>query len=80
MKIYDFCGKKNACGEKVREARKKKKMTQEDLAAKLQVAGVLVERNSICKLETGERFVADYELAALAKILDVSMEWLVGSK
>lgn len=80
MKIYDFCGKKNVCGEKVREARKQKKMTQEDLAAKLQVAGVLVERNSICKLETGERFVADYELAALAKILDVSMEWLVGSK
>ena len=80
MKIYDFCGKKNVCGENVREARKQKKMTQEDLAAKLQVAGVLVERNSICKLETGERFVADYELAALAKILDVSMEWLVGSK
>ena len=80
MKIYDFCGKKNVCGEKVREARKQKKMTQEDLAAKLQVAGVLVERNSICKIETGERFVADYELAALAKILDVSMEWLVGSK
>ena len=80
MKLYDFCGKKNVCGEKVREARKQKKMTQEDLAAKLQVAGVLVERNSICKLETGERFVADYELAALAKILDVSMEWLVGSK
>lgn len=80
MRIYDFCGKKNVCGEKVREARKQKKMTQEDLAAKLQVAGVLVERNSICKLETGERFVADYELAALAKILDVSMEWLVGSK
>ena len=54
-------------------------MTQEDLAAKLQVEGVLIERNSVCKLEIGERFVTDYELTVLAKILDVSMEWLTNS-
>ena len=74
MKIYDFNGKKNICGSRVRQARKQKNMTQEDLAAKL-----LVERNSVCKLEIGERFVTDYELTVLAKILDVSMEWLTNS-
>ena len=76
MKIYDFKGKKNLCGDRLRQARALRKMTQSDLAAKLQIEDVLVERNSISKIESGERFVADYELAAFAKILNVSMEWL----
>ena len=78
MKIYDYDGKKNICGERVREARRKMKVTQTDLAARLQVAGVIIERNSITRIESGERFVADYELRALAKILKVSVEWLLG--
>lgn len=76
MKIYDYKGKKNICGDRLRQARALRKITQSDLAAKLQIEGVLIERNSISKIESGERFVADYELAALAKILKVSMEWL----
>lgn len=78
MKIYDYEGKKNICGERVREARRKMKVTQTDLAARLQVAGVIIERNSITRIESGERFVADYELRELAKILKVSVEWLLG--
>lgn len=77
MKIYNFDGKKNICGTRVKLARKKKKMTQEELAAKMQIEGVLIERNSICKMEIGERFVADYELVALSKILEVSIQWLL---
>lgn len=78
MKIYDYDGKKNICGERVREARRKMKVTQTDLAARLQVAGVIIERNSVTRIESGERFVADYELRELAKILKVSVEWLLG--
>ena len=37
MKIYDFNGKKNICGERVHEARRKQHLTQNDLAAKLQI-------------------------------------------
>ena len=47
MKIYDFDGKKNICGLKVREARKMLGLSQDDLAAKLQVNGVVIERNSV---------------------------------
>ena len=65
MKIYDFDGKKNICGAKVREARKKLGLTQDDLAAKLQVSGVVLERNSISRIESGVRFIADFELLAL---------------
>lgn len=77
MKIYDYNGKKNVCGEKVHEARCKLRMTQSDLAAKLQVAGINIERDSISRIEIGTRFVSDYEIRELAKILQVSVNWLL---
>ena len=78
MKIYDFDGKKNICGKMVKESRKKLGLTQEDLAAKLQVSGVVIDRNSISRIESGDRFVADYELRALSLILNVSLSYLLG--
>ncbi len=78
MKIYDYDGKKNICGDRVHEARCKQRITQSDLAAKLQVQGILLERDSISRIEIGTRFVADYELRELAKILKVSVDWLLG--
>lgn len=78
MKIYDFDGKKNICGKRVKEARKRLKLTQENLAAKLQIEGAIIERNSVSRIESGERFVADYELLVLAKILKVSPAYLLG--
>lgn len=77
MKIYYFDGKKNVCGKKVYEARKKLDLTQEELAARLQIEGFNIERNSLSRLECGRRFVADYELKILAKVLKVEIEWLV---
>jgi len=78
VKIYDYNGKKNLCGERVHEARCKLRLTQSDLAAQLQVSGIILERDSISRIEIGTRFVADYELRALAKILKVSVNWLLG--
>ena len=78
MKIYDFNGKKNICGKRVKEARAKLKLSQENLAARLQVEGINIERDSVSRIEIGTRFVADYELAALCKVLNVSPEYLLG--
>lgn len=78
MKIYDFEGKKNICGKRVREARKRVGLSQTDLAAKLQVLGVIIECNSISRIESGTRFVADYELRALSEILNVTPAYLLG--
>ncbi|MBQ7953137.1 MAG: helix-turn-helix transcriptional regulator [Clostridia bacterium] len=78
MKTYDYDGKKNICGERIHEARCKLRMIQSDLAAKLQLAGITIERNSLSRIEIGTRFVADYELRELSKILKVSVEWLLG--
>ena len=78
MKIYDFNGNKNICGKRVQEARKKMKLSQKDLAAKLQVEGVIIERDSVSRMELGTRFVADYEIAVLCKILNVTPGYLLG--
>ena len=77
MKIYDYGGKKNICGNRIREARVVQKMSQSELAAKMQVEGITIERDSISRVEIGTRFVADYELKAFAKVLNVYIVWLL---
>lgn len=77
MKIYDYNGRKNLCGDRVREARARLNITQADLAARLQVAGVIMERDSVSRIEIGTRFVTDYELLVLSDVLGVSVEWLL---
>jgi transcriptional regulator with XRE-family HTH domain len=80
VKIYDYQGKKNISGERIREARLKRRLTQVDFAAQLQVAGIMIERDSISRIEIGTRFVADFELMAMAKVLNVSVEWLLSEE
>ena len=53
------------------------KITQADLAARLQVAGVIMERDSVSRIEIGTRFVTDYELSVFSDVLGVSVEWLL---
>ena len=77
MKIYDYNGKKNISGDRIREARQKMRLSQTDLAARMQVEGVLIERDSISRIEIGARFVPDYELPVFAKVLNVSDDWLL---
>lgn len=77
MKIYSYKGKKNLCGDKIREARLKQRLSQSDLAAKLQIEGVTLERDSISRIEIGNRFVTDYELKVFARVLRVNVEWLL---
>ena len=77
MKIYAYHGKKNVSGETIRHVRHMNRMSQSALAAKMQVEGVLLERDSISRIESGERFVADYELQVFAKVLGVDVKWLL---
>lgn len=78
MKIYDFEGKKNISGDRIREARIKRRWSQSTLAQKLQLEGITIERDSISRIENGTRFVPDYEIKILAEIFDVPAQWLLG--
>lgn len=77
MKIYDYNGRKNLCGERIHEARCRLRLTQSELAARLQCEGITLERDCISRIEIGMRFVADYELMILSRVLDVKIEWLL---
>ena len=61
---------KNRIGQRVKELRKARNLTQKTLAAKLQLA--------ILRIEQGTRFVPDYEVVALAEVFNVSCEYLLG--
>ena len=75
MRIYDFEGQKNISGDRIHQVRATKRISQADLAARMQVKGVFIEREVISKIETGDRFVTDYELKIFAEVLGVTMDW-----
>lgn len=78
MRAYTFHGKRNICGDRIRIARLSQRLSQADLCRKLQLAGIPMERDSISRIESGSRYVADYEVTTIADILDVSVLWLLG--
>ena len=71
-------GDRNLVGARVEMARKHLGMTQKDLLAQLQVKGVDINASALSKLEGQVRYVTDVELNALADILNVSVDWLLG--
>lgn len=73
---------KNVIGPRVRLAREKLRplVSQEDLSGRLARLRVRITQESLSKLETGQRYVMDYEAIALAKALRVSVAWLFGEE
>jgi len=65
--------RKNVVGLRIKAARKASGMSQSELAAKLQLQGIKVDRTIIAKLESGRRPVSDIEIIEIAKILEVSV-------
>lgn len=80
LKIYTYNGKKNISGNRIRQARLKMQLSQSQLAARMQVEGIVIERDSISRIEIGTRFIPDYELPIFSKVLNVSVNWLLGIK
>ena len=71
-------GNRNIVGARVTEARRRVNMPQKVLLAKMQVKGIELNTSGLSKLEGQHRYVMDFELAALADILDVKVDWLLG--
>lgn len=78
MKIYNFDGQKNICGQKVKEEREKKDMKQKDVATQLHLRGIVLDDTAISKIESGNRLVTDYEIKALADIFRITSDELLG--
>ncbi len=73
-------GDRNIIGAKVEAKRKSIGMKQKDLLTQLQINGIDLNASGLSKLEGQLRFVTDFELVAIAKVLGVSINWLVGDE
>lgn len=71
-------GDKNLIGARVTLARNANNMKQKDLLAQLQLAGIDISSPALSLLEGQKRPVSDIELNALADVLNVSVDWLLG--
>lgn len=71
-------GKFNCSGPRIRERRAELGLSQEQLAAKLQLSGLDITQKAISRIETGLRVVADFEIPFFADALGVSPLWLLG--
>ena len=74
MKVNKYYKYKNVTGINLKNARTKSKLSQVELAEKLQALGVELTSKEISKIETNNRLVQDFELLAFAKVLNVSID------
>lgn len=61
----------NLVGPNVKKARLAAKLSQKQLAIKLETVAVYICRGSISRIESGERTVTDIELWGISKVLNI---------
>lgn len=68
----------NLCGPHLRRIRLAQHLTLVDLQATLELEyGIALDRTNLGRIENGERTVTDVELAVLAHLLGVSLDYLL---
>ena len=74
--------RKNIVGRRVAQARQRSNpaLTQDAPSGRLARLGIQLDRAAVAKIENNHRHVLDYELKALADVLDVDADGLLGVK
>ena len=67
-------------GQNIRSIRESRHMTQDSLAAKLQLCGCDITRSALAKIEVGQRHLYPDEIINLKEILGVSFDDLFYGK
>ena len=70
-------GLNNICGKSIAQFRMKMGISQRELADKMQLVGIDIDKNAIQRIECGKRFVTDIEVIAFAKVFNVTLEELL---
>ena len=70
-------GEKNLIGSRLKALREREHLSQRDLAHQLQLIGMDMDKNVITRIETNKRYVTDLELRAIARIFNVTYEYLL---
>ena len=71
---------RNIIGERVKAARQQfnPPLTQDQLSGRLAKEGIQLDRVALAKVEGGLRSAFDFEVKALASVLKVDANWLLG--
>jgi len=70
---------RNIAGPKIRQSRSEQGWTQEQMVAKLQLAGLELDRVGLAKIESQIRSLLDFELVVIAEVLGVTLNELLPS-
>ncbi|MGN0460112.1 MAG: helix-turn-helix domain-containing protein [Ruminococcus sp.] len=64
----------NLCGARIAKLRMamKPKCSQRQLADKLQLIGIDLDKNAIQRIECGKRFITDIEIYAFCKVFEIT--------
>lgn len=65
---------KNMIGKKVKQLRKQKHLSQQELSAKLETMAIYICRGSISRIEDQSRTVTDIELYGLSQVLSTPVQ------
>ena len=65
--------KNNVCGENIAKYRRELNISQRELADRLQIVGLDVDKNAIQRMESGQRFITDIDLLYLCRVLNKSL-------
>ena len=77
MKKIQFDNQKNIIARQLKASRLRAGMSQEQLAAKMQLMGVNIDQQMISKIERNDRIVTDYELACFSIVLKTDISLLL---
>lgn len=64
-------------GQRIKMKREKLKISQQELADRLQNKGIKISRETISKIESGNRATNALEIKAIGEILEISIEELM---
>ncbi len=64
-------GRNNICGKNIARLRTELKISQRELAARMQLVGLDIDKNAIQRIECGKRFVTDIEIIAFSQVFHV---------
>lgn len=66
-------GYNNLSGDNIARLRKKMGLSQRELADRLQLAGLDMDKNAVQRIEARKRFVTDIELVVIAQVLETDL-------
>lgn len=70
-------GLNNVSGKNITVYRNKLGISQRELADKMQLVGIDIDKNAIQRIECGKRFVTDIEIIAFAKVFNKKFDELL---